>query len=228
MGTSVEPRIESLGDAALLVTFGEAVDLGLSRRSRAFADIVERARWAGEIAGVGRPVAAHGSVLVPFDAAALDSGTVSARVREWLARFDPALASADSGPIRSIEIPVRYGGAAGPDLEDVAESHGMSPADVIAIHAATSYEVFFLGFAPGFAYLGTVSDAIATPRLDRPRERVPAGSVAIAGHQTAVYPFSMPGGWRLIGRTEEVVWDLSRDPPSLLEPGMTVRFVPAR
>ena len=125
-----------------------------------------------------------------------------------------------------IEIPVQYGGDAGPDLADVAALAELSTSDVVDLHRGAEYRVFFLGFAPGFAYLGPLPEPIATPRLATPRERVPAGSVGIAGAQTAVYPFAMPGGWRIIGRTDAPMWDLTRDSPSLLRPGDRVRFVP--
>jgi KipI family sensor histidine kinase inhibitor len=104
----------------------------------------------------------------------------------------------------------------------------MTPAQVIELHAATVYRAYMLGFAPGFAYLGVLPEPLRLPRRDTPRQRVPAGSVAIAGAQTAVYPLATPGGWHLIGRTDAVMWDARRDPPALIEAGRSVRFVPAR
>ena len=127
-----------------------------------------------------------------------------------------------------IEIPVRYGGEDGPDLEAVAAAHDLRPADVAELHAAAVHTVLFLGFAPGFAYLGGLPEQLVTPRRATPRERVPAGSVAIAGEHSGVYPRSMPGGWNLIGRTDQALFDAGREPPSLLAPGALVRFVPAR
>lgn len=127
---------------------------------------------------------------------------------------------------RVIELPVQYGGAEGPDIEAVARHAGLSVASLIERHAATEYTVYFLGFQPGFAYLGGLDPALATPRRKEPRVRVPAGSVGIGGEQTGVYPMSSPGGWQLIGRTSTVLFDPDRDPPSLLEPGDRVRFVP--
>jgi KipI family sensor histidine kinase inhibitor len=223
-----EPLVEALGDAALLVTFGDRIDRGLNLRARAFAAEVERRR--GGDPRLGRPVTAFASVLVPFDPIAFDHAAARDIVRDLLGRTvvespaaDPSDASAPP-----IEIPVSYGGVDGPDLDELAGLHGLSAARVVELHASTTYEVFFLGFAPGFAYLGTVPAAIATPRLSRPRERVPAGSVGIAGEQTGIYPFPMPGGWRLIGRTERIVWDTGRERPALLMPGDRVRFVPVR
>jgi len=125
-----------------------------------------------------------------------------------------------------IEIPVEYGGAFGPDLEAVAERAGCSAADVIKRHSERIYRVYMLGFVPGFAYMGRVDPSIASPRHRVPRERVPAGSVGIAGLQTGVYPVESPGGWQLIGRTATVMFDADRDTPSLLAAGDLVRFVP--
>jgi KipI family sensor histidine kinase inhibitor len=121
---------------------------------------------------------------------------------------------------------VRYGGAAGPDLESVAEWAQCSVAEVIARHSMRTYRVYMLGFVPGFAYMGGVDPAIAAPRHRVPRDRVPAGSVALAGVQTGVYPLATPGGWRIIGHTDAVVFDATRPMPNLVRPGDLVRFVP--
>ena len=128
---------------------------------------------------------------------------------------------------RVVEIPVRYGGDDGPDLADVAAHTGLTPEEVVRRHSAGTYTVYFLGFQPGFAYLGGLDPALATPRRTEPRLAVPAGAVGIGGEQTGVYPAAAPGGWQLIGRTELPLFLPERDPPSLLAPGDTVRFVVA-
>lgn len=136
------------------------------------------------------------------------------------------LASLDAiGPREPIEIPVQYGGEFGPDLDAVAGRAGCSTADVIKRHSERVYRVYMLGFVPGFAYMGRVDPSIASPRHRMPRERVPAGSVGIAGLQTGVYPVESPGGWQLIGRTATVMFDADRDKPSLLAAGDLVRFM---
>jgi KipI family sensor histidine kinase inhibitor len=126
---------------------------------------------------------------------------------------------------RQIEIPVQYGGTAGVDLEQVAQHTGLSADQIIQLHAGAEYTVYFLGFVPGFAYLGGLDPRLATPRRAQPRLSVAAGSVAIGGTHTGVYPSACPGGWQLIGRTALSLFDPARDPPSLLLPGDTVRFV---
>lgn len=163
-----------------------------------------------------------GSLLVRFDPERLEPGTVAEHVRALLLRWSET----PDPPARLVTIPVRYGGADGPDLEEVARRTGLSSREVIARHAAATYDVRFLGFTPGFAYLGPLDPTLVCPRLDRPRRAVPAGSVAIAADQTAVYPTSTPGGWRLIGRTGLVMFDPERDPMSLLAIGDRVRFEP--
>jgi KipI family sensor histidine kinase inhibitor len=121
---------------------------------------------------------------------------------------------------------VSYGGADGPDLDAVAAFAGCTPEEVVERHAGRTYRVYMLGFVPGFAYMGRVDPTIAAPRHRMPREKVPAGSVGIAGEQTGVYPMETPGGWQLVGRTRLQMFDASRERPSLLAPGDLVRFVP--
>jgi len=121
---------------------------------------------------------------------------------------------------------VCYGGKYGPDLSDVADMHGITPDRVIELHASANYIVYFLGFVPGFAYLGGLPEELATPRLAAPRRVVPRGSVGIAGNQTGIYPFSTPGGWRLIGRTPVSLFAPERNGMSLLSIGDRLRFTP--
>lgn len=129
---------------------------------------------------------------------------------------------------RFIEIPVVYGGAVGPDLGEVARHAGLSEKQVVELHSANDYVVWFLGFQPGFPYLGGLPEQLATPRRAEPRLQVPAGSVGIGGAQTGIYPLASPGGWQLIGHTSLPLFDSRRDEPVLLRPGDTVRFVPQK
>jgi KipI family sensor histidine kinase inhibitor len=129
---------------------------------------------------------------------------------------------------RLIEIPVIYGKAQGPDLDNVARHTGMTPRQVVECHAGADYIVYFLGFQPGFPYLGGMPATLATPRHGEPRLSVPAGSVGIGGSQTGIYPLETPGGWQLIGQSLIAIFDPLREQPTLLLPGDSVRFVPQK
>ncbi|HEX2754219.1 MAG TPA: 5-oxoprolinase subunit PxpB [Candidatus Limnocylindrales bacterium] len=227
---SGSPSIEPVGDAGLLISLGSTTDPDVAAWAQAIAAAIDTARAATP--AIGRPVPAHASVLVPFDPLAIELEDAIDFARQAVVAAEAgssvagAGAGADDGPV--IEIPVRYGGPDGPDLDAVAGLHGLRPDEVVDLHASARYHVLFLGFGPGFGYLGGLPAALVTPRRASPRERVPAGSVGIAGEHTAVYPLAMPGGWQLIGRTDRVLFDPDRPDPALLRPGATVRFVPLR
>ncbi|WP_058911659.1 5-oxoprolinase subunit PxpB [Entomohabitans teleogrylli] len=129
---------------------------------------------------------------------------------------------------RRIDIPVVYGSSAGPDLDEVARHAELTPREVVALHASVDYVVYFIGFQPGFPYLGGMPARLNTPRRAEPRLLVPAGSVGIGGAQTGIYPMATPGGWQIIGQTREKLFDIDRETPGLLAPGDTVRFVPQK
>ena len=129
---------------------------------------------------------------------------------------------------RAIDIPVIYGGEQGPDLPEVARISGLTPRQVVDLHASVDYVVWFLGFQPGFPYLGGLPEPLRMPRRAEPRLKVPAGSVGIGGQQTGIYPLATPGGWQLIGRTSLPLFSPNREEPILLRPGDTVRFVPQK
>jgi KipI family sensor histidine kinase inhibitor len=194
-----------------------------ARRAQALARAVAGLRATDPRIGV--PVPAAASVLVPFDDREADTAAIAALIRPWLEALpdDPP----PPAGARELEVRVRYGGVDGPDLDDAAALAGLAPGTLAELHAAAPLEVLFLGFAPGFAYLGDLPDRLALPRLATPRTRVPAGSVAIADRLTAVYPQASPGGWRIIGRTDLRLFDPARDPAVALRPGDRVRFVPA-
>jgi inhibitor of KinA len=174
------------------------------------------------VAGVRNLHPAYCSLLVKFDALRMRHEEVEAILRRYLERLEEV----NLPERRQVQIPVCYGGEFGPDLSDVCAIHGMTPAQVIELHASAEYLVYFLGFVPGFAYLGELPEALVTPRLAAPRRRVAAGSVGIAGNQTGIYPFATPGGWRLIGRTPVRMFQAERDGLSLLSIGDHVRFMP--
>lgn len=177
---------------------------------------------ARQARGVRDVAAGYSTIGVHFDPLHTDLAALEQAIENEFASLATLDAIADREPI---EIPVRYGGTQGPDLDAVAAFAGCSPADVIARHSERTYRVYMLGFVAGFAYLGRVDQSIAAPRHRVPRERVPAGSVGIAGLQTGVYPVESPGGWQLIGHTASVMFDPNRATPSLLAAGDIVRFV---
>ena len=208
------PVFSPLGDAALLLTLGTGIDPAVNDRIHRLAHGVARAGLPG-LLGL---VPSYACLAVHFDPRVWDHAGLE---RALLA---VAASASDPVPGRTIVLPVHYGGSDGPDLEAVAAHCGLSPAEVVARHCAGLYRVHFLGFAPGFPYLGGLDPALATPRLASPRTQVPAGSVGIAGHQTGVYPLATPGGWRIIGRTPLVLFDPLRAEPCLLRAGDLLRF----
>lgn len=209
-------RVIDASDRSLLLVFDEHITLAAHR------DVLRLTSRLRTLPGVINVHPAYASILIDFD----PLSTTHLRLRraaEELYRETAAMPLPDP---RTVEIPVVYGGAHGPDLEQVAALTGLTPGEVIALHSGAGYIVYFLGFSPGFPYLGGMPEAIATPRLDTPRRSVPAGSVAIGGRQTGVYPMASPGGWRVIGRTPLRLFDPAADPPALLRMGDHVRFVP--
>ncbi|WP_034913397.1 MULTISPECIES: 5-oxoprolinase subunit PxpB [Erwinia] len=146
---------------------------------------------------------------------------------EWLQTWWEKSSSLEVAS-RQVEIPVIYGLEAGPDLAEVAQHSGLTPAQVVEAHAASQYVVFFIGFQPGFPYMAGLDARLHTPRRAEPRIQVPAGSVGIGGSQTGVYPLSAPGGWQLIGRTDIKLFNPAHQPPTYLRPGDSVRFVPQK
>jgi KipI family sensor histidine kinase inhibitor len=211
-------RLVEAGDAVLIAEFGERIDPELNARVVALSRAVSRER----VAGVRDVVPTFRTVAVYFDPSRTDVHRLATRLRELSTEIDPA--AAPDGAV--VEIPVCYGGELGPDLDDVARFAGVSASDVITLHTARSYRAFMLGFLPGFAYLGIVDRPIAAPRRGTPRRAVAAGSVGIAGEQTGVYPRVSPGGWNIIGRTPLPMFVASRQSPSLIQPGDSVRFHP--
>jgi KipI family sensor histidine kinase inhibitor len=211
------PRVLPLGDAAATIELGEALDPETNGRVRALDHDLARAPFEG----FREAVPTLRSLLVLYDPGAIRFPAVE---RDLLSRAAGEGAPPPAG--RRHEIPTLYGGEGGPDLADVARERGLDDAALVALHSSRTYTAYMLGFTPGFAYLGLLPEALASPRRPTPRVRVPAGSVAIAGRQTAVYPVASPGGWRLIGRTSRRLFDPLRAEPALIAPGDHVRFVP--
>jgi KipI family sensor histidine kinase inhibitor len=218
MNTGPWPAYRPVGDAALLVEFGEAIDPAINQQAVAFAQRLEQTRRPG-IADV---VPTYRSVLVHYDPLALSYDAVMA----WAQNQATTTGAQPAARGRYFEIPTLYGGEFGPDLDFVARTHSLSPEEVILRHSSVDYTVYMMGFMPGFPYLGGLPPELETPRLESPRTRVRAGSVGLAGKQTGIYPLDSPGGWRIIGHTSLTLFDPTLDPPALLAPGDRVRFVP--
>jgi len=236
-------EIIPLGDHAILIRLGDAPDRATHEKVRMLTEYLSAHPFEGMI----EAIPAYTSVTAVYDPyrvwlagrAALEAGEAGgeaggakiAKTPHELAaeRLQAVLAAVDERELpepRRIEIPVCYGGEYGPDLEAVAELNGLSPDEVVAIHAGVEYLVHMIGFAPAFASLGGRAPRVAPPRKAPPRLSVPPGSVGIAGVQTGIYSVGTPGGWQIIGRTPLLLFSPEKDPPSLLEAGDRVRFRP--
>jgi KipI family sensor histidine kinase inhibitor len=213
----IKPKIVPLGDSALLVQLGDEIDITINQHVHALAALIK----SSALHGVIETVPAYSTLLVHYDPLILKR----IEIQKWLRGKLAQIEKADLRRPRQIEVPVRYGGEYGVDLEFVADYHHLQVEDVIRIHSSQTYSVYMMGFTPGFPYMGKLDDAIITPRLETPRTRVPAGTVAIAGSQTGIYPIDSPGGWRLIGHTPLQLFDPASESPFLFSPGDEVRFV---
>jgi inhibitor of KinA len=208
-----------------MITLGDAIDEHTHRLVRAASASIR----ADPPPGFVDLVPAFVSIVVHYDplgAARDGDGSPQQRVIAFLRHRLENIDVGELGAPRTVEVPVCYGGELGPDLDDVARAHDLTPDEVVQLHAGGDYLVYMIGFMPGFAYLGGLPERIATPRRKTPRTAVPAGTVGIGGRQTGVYPLVSPGGWNLIGRTPIKIFDIAREEPTLLATGDRVRFRP--
>ncbi len=208
--STVRVRVHPLGDTAVLAELGTKLDTALNTRAIALAAALKKRR------DVRQAVAGHASVTVQFDPDQITHEALAAAIKRLATKRPPM-----DEPGRLHRIPVVYDG---PDLYAVAMQLRLSTHQVIELHGRPIYRVFLVGFVPGWAYLGPLADELALPRRPVPRTQVPAGSVAIAGHQTGIYPLPSPGGWHLIGRTSVKLFLPDSDPPSLFRAGDRVKF----
>ena len=217
MTPAPHPCIEALADDAWLVRLGDTIEPATLQRVHGLVAGLRREAPGGVL----DLVPAYTSVGVFFDPRRLAPDLV----RSWLeAHLQRPGAGTAEGRGRLVEVPVVYGGEWGPDLPDAAQELGMDADSLAQRHAAGDYTVAMIGFAPGFPYLAGLDPALALSRLATPRTRIPAGSVAIGGAQTGIYPRESPGGWRILGRTPLAMFDAGREVPALLQPGDRVRF----
>jgi KipI family sensor histidine kinase inhibitor len=214
----MEIKMKASGDSGLIIVFGDSIDRETNKKISLAAVEIE----ACAIKGIIELVPTYGTILVVYNP--LEIGFDE--LQKCLSFVEDIVDSASllSESRRTCVIPVCYGGEYGPDLKHVAEHNGLSTVEAVSIHGSVDYLVYMIGFTPGFPYLGGMDERIATPRLLSPREKIPAGSVGIAGSQTGVYPMQSPGGWQIIGRTPLRLFDPRKESPALLSAGMTVRF----
>ncbi|MGB5854811.1 MAG: 5-oxoprolinase subunit PxpB [Oceanisphaera sp.] len=214
------PRLENAGMDAWLVRLFDTIDERNMGWITALVSACEQA-FGKQLLDI---VPSYTTVLVQFDALQLDHAQARRLLQQVLATLAPDSGDDNDSPIK--ELSVWYHASVGPDMARLEQHTGLETAKLIALHSDHIYRVFALGFAPGFAFMGTLPALLELPRLERPRPRVPAGSVAIAGRQTAAYPHASPGGWNLLGRTNARLFDVQRSGLSLLQVGDRVRFVP--
>lgn len=214
------PLFTPVGERAVLITFSETLTETANQLVRALDSYLRDS----PLAGVSEWIPAFSSLMVLYDPAQVKVNTI----QDWVEGGYTSASQAGNRTPRRVEILVRYGGVDGPDLHHVAAYHGLTQAEVVEKHIHGVYRVGMMGFMPGFAYLLGLDPDLATPRLATPRTHIPAGSVGIAGNQTGVYPLASPGGWQLIGRTDQVLFDPLHEPYFTLSPGDEVRFLPAQ
>jgi len=208
-------RCYLLGERAVVLELEPPVSLesqqriwGLNQRLQSYAGVLEVIPGMNNIT----------LILRDPQQSALDA---IERLQRWWEESEAQLPAS-----RLVEIPVIYGGESGPDLTVVAEHAALTTRQVVELHSSSDYVVFFIGFQPGFPYLGGLDPRLHIPRRGEPRVAVPAGSVGIGGSQTGIYPLASPGGWQLIGQTRTALFDPLQQPPTLLRPGDRIRFVP--
>ncbi|OIK12670.1 5-oxoprolinase subunit PxpB [Bacillus sp. MUM 13] len=222
-------NIMPLGDSALIIQLGSTINPELQQVVSSLTAHLESTPFPGFI----ECVPAFASITVYYNPVAVIKSRGSSQrespykiVHSYISNIIHENRNAEKFTRRRVDIPVVYGGEYGPDLEFVSSHHSLSVQEVVSIHSSNDYLVYMIGFAPGFPYLGGMSEEIAVPRKSSPRLRIPAGSVGIAGQQTGVYPISTPGGWQIIGRTPLPLFNPAKSHPSYLHAGDIVTFTP--
>jgi KipI family sensor histidine kinase inhibitor len=213
-----KPIFRVAGDRGVLVEYGDGIDPELNRKVRAMAIATDQASPKGLL----EVIPTYRSIILIYD----PSSTSPHQLESVLLSLEAHLSAIDIPLPKTVKIPVCYGGEFGPDIEFVARSNNLTEADVIRMHSNPDYQIYMVGFTPGFPYLGGLPEALHTPRLETPRTLVPAGSVGIANAQTGVYSIDSPGGWQLIGRTPLKLFDPTRTNPFLFTAGDLLKFEP--
>ena len=211
-----EPKYRIMGDRSLLVELGNGISPLVNQRVRGLFITLEQLR----IEGIVEMVPSYRSLLIIYDPFRIKYPQLQDKINDIQGLIDQTQIPEP----RTLKIPVVYGGKYGPDLEWVAEFHKISQEEVIQLHTESSYQVYMIGFTPGFPYMGELPEKLNTPRRKTPRTSVPLGSVGIAQKQTGIYPAQSPGGWQIIGRTPLRLFDPIKRPPTPLEMGDQVTF----
>jgi len=207
-----------MGDRGLLLELGDEIGSEVNEKVRRMTLAIQ----AESIEGIVEIVPTYRSLLILYNSLILSFVDLKKR----LERIEKGLQQTPFPEPKLTQIPALYGGSYGPDLEEVAKYHQISPEEVIQLHCSKPYFIYMIGFMPGFPYMGELPEALITSRLKTPRLSVPAGSVAIAQRQTGIYPMESPGGWQIIGRTPVKLFNPEREPPALLQMGNLVQFFP--
>jgi inhibitor of KinA len=205
-----------MGDRSVLVELGDEISPQVNRRVRKFYVALTE----NPIEGTIEIVPAYRSLLIIYDPLKLDLVMIKNRMEDLQKKIE----GIEIPEPKILEVPAIYGGKYGPDMEWVASYHAMSVEEVIQLHTATTYQVYMIGFMPGFPYMGELPVSLATPRRETPRTVIPQGSVAIAQRQTGIYPVESPGGWQILGRTPLKLFNPLQSPPTILEMGDLVKF----
>ena len=211
-----KPKIRIMGDRAVLVELGEGIHPKINQKVRA----LHTGLATHAFKGIKDLVPSYRSLMVVYDPLIITLNSLQSQLNQIWSNLDD---TRQPEP-RIVEIPVVYGDQYGPDLEWIADYHQMSPHEIIRLHTQPLYQVYMIGFMPGYPYMGEVPDEIVTPRRKTPRTHVPAGSVGIAQKQTGIYPVASPGGWQIIGRTPMRLFDPKGQPPCFIEMGDRIKF----
>ncbi len=206
------------GDSGIILEVGNRISEEVNRKIRALSYCIERVQLK-EIVEI---IPTYTTVLVLYNPLETSYEGLTKKLRD----IEESIDDIKLPPREVVHIPTLYGDEYGTDLKHVARHNELTVEEVINIHSRANYLVYMLGFTPGFPYLGGMSEKISTPRLENPREKIPAGSVGIAGNQTGIYPIDSPGGWQLIGRTPLNLFDAKRKPSVLLKAGQYLKFQP--
>lgn len=207
-----------MGDKGLLLEFGDEISPEVNEKVRQMALAIQNEN----IDGIIETIPTYRSLLIIYNPLIISI----LQLKERLRQIESGLKKIIFPEPRFIRIPVAYGGQYGPDLENVANYHHVSPDEVIRLHWSKSYLVYMIGFMPGFPYMGDLPEGLITPRLKTPRLSVPKGSVAIANRQTGIYPVESPGGWQILGRTPVELFHPDKEPPVSIQIGDLVSFYP--